>query len=290
MLDGGQQPRVEGSWILGLVPGGVAVRNARAVVLTLMLAVGCGEDPASSETVTAYFDALASNDPARHPEMLEAAQEGSPAYRFAGHHAHVARAAEADPDVPTARSPAMWEVVEDTVRIAYGPDRDQTRAYADFEIDAQTGQLVAFSESQPADSDRRVPVAETLAAAGGGEPVPVFDATVGVLSARKPAWSPQLGVVLEVRSGDQPLRINAADRPLVTTPGRAPVQGAVTSYETAAGDTQVLHRVTGRTEVAANTTAVMLLVFEDVELGGTVVLPLGSEGELIEVEIPVAGP
>lgn len=263
-----------------------AVRSAIAVVLTLALVGGCGDDLASSETVTTYFEAYASNDPDRHPEMLETAQEGSPAYRFAAHHWHVAMARAADPDRPTEVSPGTLEVVGDMVRIAYGPDRDQTRGYADFAVDEQTGQLISFSESQPADAERRVPVAETLTG-GDGEPVAVFDATVELLSARKPAWSPQLGIVLEVRSGDQPLRINAADRALVTAPGAIPGGGATTTYQTEDGDAQVLHSVSGITEVPADTTVVLLLVFEDVGLGGTVVLPIGSQGELIEAEIPV---
>lgn len=147
-----------------------------------------------------------------------------------------------------------------------GPD--QTRGYADFAVDEQTGRLRSFSESQPADAERRVPVAETLTG-GDGAPVTVFDATVEVLSARKPAWSPQLGIVVEVRSGDQPLRLNAEDRALVTAPGDALDGGATTTYQTADGDAEVLHSVTGVTEVAADTTVVLLLVFEDVGLGGT---------------------
>ncbi|MEX0657848.1 MAG: hypothetical protein WD080_01820 [Egibacteraceae bacterium] len=266
-----------------------AVRPAIAVLLTLALVGGCGDDLASSETVTAYFEAYASNDPDRHPEMLEAAQEGSPAHRFAAHHANVAMARAADPDRPTEVRPGTMEVVGDMVRIAYGPDRDQTRGHADFAVDEQTGRLRSFSESLPAGAERRVPVADTLSG-GDGATVSVFDATVSLLSARKPAWSPQLGIVLEVRSGDQPLRLNAEDRSLVTAPGDAPDGGATTTYRTADGDAQVLHSVTGMTEVAADTTVVLLLVFEDVGLGGTVVLPIGSQGELIEAEIPVAGP
>lgn len=233
-----------------------------------------------------FVDALASNDSERFPEMLEVSEEGSPAHAFAVHLTHVAAVFASDSDRPSTLMPGTWEVRRDTVTIAYGPDPDQSRGYANFETDPRTERLTSFSESQPADSPERVPIADTIVA-GDGAPVPVFDATVELLSARRPSWSPQLAAILEVRSGDRPLRINAEAQPLVTAPRSPATTGAVTTYVTAAGEKQALHDVFGATDVAPHSTSVLLLVFEDVGFGGTIVLPIGSEGDLIEAEIPV---
>jgi hypothetical protein len=250
------------------------------------LSGACGAGPPTSESTIAYFEAFASNDPDRFEEMLAAAEPGSLAHGLAGHLMDLLQVSADDAERPATELAGTLDSDGRRLSIVYGSDR--SHGYDDLDVDPSSGRLRSFSERFPADADPRVPLSETFVT-GGHAPVSALDATFQLISARKPHWSPQLHAVVEVRAGSQALRVNAVDRPLVTLQQQTP-SGALTTYLTAEGEEQVLHAVSGPTDVDAGQTVRLVLVFEDVQLGGSIIVPIGSEGELVEVEIAVPAP
>ena len=248
--------------------GGNEANVVGGAATTAATETGSGESGApSNDTVEAFIDALASRDPDELADAMDLVVPGSYAEAMVTYYIAITDAViGAGYDIEDLAGET--EEIDGGYRICNdSSDKDTCAEITDI---VGRDELVSGFKIDGEDRTDKLVV-------GSGESIPAEAlADVTLRAAGEQTTPDRLNVVIDVTSGAQPISISAYSATYRTPEGRQVQVSSDASF-------------VGSTELQADSTTTVLLVFQNAAIGGDVTLELVSEDyETLKVQIPTS--